>query len=193
MKKILGILFCVLCLFGCSQQYLVHRAEALAPNVRWNQYSKNLLLSGHYSKRPMLIYFHSDKCSACKLMDERTLSNEDIVSTVNTVYLPISIKDTDDDFIELAAVFNVIENNGVTVPTILILSSTNIPQELVKIQGFVKSDFLSLALAMSKNVDVLMRIDEELKQLPIDSENDGENESGNDLLDIHGFRFFGSL
>ena len=193
MKKILVILFCLLCLFGCSQQYLVHRAEALAPNVRWNQYSQNLLLSGHYSKRPMLIYFHSDKCGACKLMDERTLSNEDIVSTINTEYLPISIKDTDEDFVVLASVFNVIENESVTVPTILILSSTNVPQELVKVQGFVKSDFLSLVLQMSKKVDVLMRIDEELKMLPIDSGDTGENESKSDLLDIHGFRFFGSL
>lgn len=158
-------------LFGCGNDYIVHYAasETASMTIRWNKYSQTLLLTAHYSKRPALIYFGSDRCPPCVKMKEQVFSNSKIVDIINKSYLPIEVDGIEEQFEDLVKRFNC-----EVIPAIIILSSTNIPQEIARVTGLVDVDSLVLILQSSATIDVLMQIEENLDELFLVPEITGE-------------------
>ncbi|KKN72151.1 hypothetical protein LCGC14_0413630 [marine sediment metagenome] len=153
---------------GCSENnYMVHHAtvEAEQEQIRWNNYSQTLLLTAHYTKKPALIYFHSDSCSACEDMESKTLSDRKVIYLINNSYVPIRISDSEDQFHDVANRFNLKIDGGVPVPSMIILSSTNIPKEIIRVSGFIDAMTLALVLESSVTIDVLARVEDSIDQL----------------------------
>ncbi len=166
MRHILfSILFVFLCSFvtGCGgNDYMVHTAatEQDQAQIRWYEYSQTLFLMAHYTKKPAIILFSSESCGVCKKLEDETLSNRKITYLINKDFLPIKITDKEEQFMDIAARFEVS-----SAPTIIILSSTNIPEELARISGFVDPTSLELALASSSTINTLMGIENDLDNL----------------------------
>ena len=139
------ILFAILCIFLCASvlpgcggnDYIVHHAatEAQQEQIRWHKYSQTILLTAHYSKRPVLLYFDLDGCPACEKM-EKTFSDRGVIKLINSSYLPIRVNSSEKQFDNLAAQFDLAVDGTIYFPSILVLSSTNIPETITKVSGY---------------------------------------------------------
>ena len=165
---ILSIVLCFSVLGGCGgSDFITHEtaAETQQEQIRWNEYSQTLVLTSRYAKRPVLLYFHLDGCSACDRLEKETFSNRQIIHLINNSYLPIKINASEDQFFDVAEKFNLIEDGRIKFPSVIILSSTKVPKELLKSSGFVEPLAFKAVLESSVKVDELMRLQSDLERL----------------------------
>ncbi|MDP2685297.1 MAG: thioredoxin family protein [bacterium] len=139
--------------------------EAQQAHINWQTYSQELFLTATVAKKPILLYFHTQECWACTRVDKETFLDKKIQHILNNSYIAIDVNDSNEAlFTEVALKFSLIKDGGVAVPTIIILSSTNIPTELYKIEGFVSPTDLIAAIQISLALNALEQLNEKLNR-----------------------------
>lgn len=165
---ILSIIICASTFNGCGgSDYITYEvtAESQQEQINWHEYSQTLFLTARYAKRPVLLYFHLDNCHGCDMMEEETFSNKEIVHLINTSYIPIKVHASEDQFFDVAEKFGLIDNGLAVFPSVIILSSTNNPKELLKSSGFAEPSAFKVVLETLLAVDELMRLEDQLDKL----------------------------
>lgn len=149
MRRILLIFLCLaFALGGCSPDkgYIVHTpSETKKEQIRWNSFSESLLMTAKNSDRPILLYFSSKTCIHCAKFQQNTLSDPAIVTKINDYFIPVYISNlNEEESNRLMTRFNV-----PAWPSVVILSSTKQPVEILNVSGNFDSDQMDTLLQSS--------------------------------------------
>ena len=90
------------------------------------------------SDKPIILFFTGKWCSPCQIMKRQVWADDEVMSTVNAAFIPVTIDVDNQDAAETLSRFW----NGVTPTTIITDSNGNVLQQ--KQGGMSKVDFLEL-------------------------------------------------
>jgi len=79
--------------------------------------------------RPVMLYFHSDKCPACKMLEENVFGDEKTASFLNGNFVCVSVNVDKPEGMDLARKYKVL-----ALPTVIFLSPSR--EQLDKIYGY---------------------------------------------------------
>ncbi len=71
-------------IFG-QDSYDVHSSD-----IRWFSIQEADSIQNMYPEKQILVKFYADWCHPCKIMDQTTLQNEEVVKMINENYIPVS-------------------------------------------------------------------------------------------------------
>jgi len=83
-KHWLGPIILLTFIFACSP------ALALNPEINWHSYQSGIKKIADQNKKGF-IHFYTDWCTYCKLMNQKTFSNEAVVAYLNENFVPIRV------------------------------------------------------------------------------------------------------
>ncbi|HID18663.1 TPA: thioredoxin family protein [Candidatus Bathyarchaeota archaeon] len=96
--------------------------------------------------RPVMLYFHSDTCPSCKLMEANVFGNEEIAGFLNENFVSISINVDEPAGTDLARKYKVL-----ALPTVIFFTPDGV--ELDKIHGYwPPENFRKVAETMLKTL-----------------------------------------
>jgi len=80
-SKIIFILFCVIVFFSSSVR---------AGRVEWLDYDQGLK-KARSEKKPIFLYFYSNRCGYCQLVENKTFSDRTVSNLLQDTYIPIRV------------------------------------------------------------------------------------------------------
>jgi protein disulfide-isomerase len=90
------------------------------------------------SDKPIILFFTGKWCSPCRIMKRQVWADEQVMNTVNTAFIPVTIDVDNPSAAALLSRYGV----GATPTTIITDSKGNVLQQ--KLGGMTKADFLDL-------------------------------------------------
>ena len=68
------------------------RAESPVSSTKidWHSY-KDGMARGKFEKKQVLIHFYADWCSYCKVMEEKTFQDPNIIASINDNFIPVKV------------------------------------------------------------------------------------------------------
>lgn len=108
----------------------------------WQSYSSDIFNHVKASKRSIIIYAKSDSCAWCKELDEKTLSNQDVIKMINDNFEAIILNvDKSDENMQVAEKLNIIK-----LPTLILFNKSG--NEAKKLDGYMDAKNLLENLTM---------------------------------------------
>jgi thioredoxin-related protein len=98
-KIIVGVLLIVVFCF-----FFISTGFASSAGIVWLSYDDGISIVEKEHKK-LLIYFYSDRCEQCKLMDEKTFTDSTIVSYINKNFIPVRVNSDKDR--KIAEIFKI--------------------------------------------------------------------------------------
>ncbi len=65
------------------------RYKANSSDINWVSIEKADSIQKLYPNKQILVKFYADWCHPCKIMDQTTLQNEEVVNIINKYYIPV--------------------------------------------------------------------------------------------------------